>query len=102
MPRPLGFSRANSGSACKNCIASDVFQELNRYRQAILHNNGKLDRSPKIICFFEKGDTISFTDDQTVEPFSILINELNQIGKTHYGRDPQFVFKQRLKLPGTT
>ena len=93
----------NCGSACKNCIESDVFQELNWYRQAILHNNSKLDRTPKIMDFFARGDTISFTNDQMFELFTILINELNQIGKTHYGEDPQFVFKeQKLNLSGTT
>ena len=87
------------GMADKNEIKSDVFQDLNKYRQAILHRGGTLDREPKIIRFFKKGDPVSFTSDHMHELFSILIDELNQIGKTYYGQNPQFSFDKLLDQP---
>lgn len=86
----------DKGVVCKNKVKSDVFQELNWYRQAILHRNGKLKEEPKKICFSKKGDTVSFTVNQMHELFSILIDELNRIGKTYYGKNPRFNLDKRL------
>ena len=37
----------------KNDIESDVFHDLNRYRQAVLHAGGRLVDTPKVIKFFK-------------------------------------------------
>ncbi len=85
--------------AHKNEMKSDVFYDLNKYRQAILHGNGKLDKEPKVIRFFKKGDVVSLSDNQMNELFSTLIEELNRIGKTYYHRDPQFSLDKPLNNP---
>ncbi len=85
--------------ADKNEIKSEVFYDLNKYRQAILHGSGKLDKEPKIIHFFKKGEVVSLTDQQMYELFSILIEELNQLGKTYYHQDPQFNLDKQLNNP---
>lgn len=69
----------------KNQIKSDVFQDLNKYRQAVLHTNGRLDRDPKVIRLFRKGDVVAFQKEHMYVLFSYLINELNRIGKEYYG-----------------
>ncbi|MCY4355265.1 MAG: hypothetical protein OXC09_10870 [Truepera sp.] len=90
------------GMADKNEIKSDVFQDLNTYRQAILHRSGKLGREPKVVRFFNKGDTVSFTVDHMEELFSSLIDELNRIGKTYYKEDLQFSFHKPVDQAGVT
>ena len=80
----------------KNAIKSDVFQDLNKYRQAILHVDGKLDRRPKVMKFYEVGEVVSFTQDQMKNLFAELISELNQLGKTYYGENPGLSLDKRL------
>ena len=89
----------DKGDVDKNKIESDVFQDLNKYRQAILHGSGKLDREPKVIRFFKKGNVVSFTSNQMHELFSILIEELNRIGETYYGENPRFSLDKPLNQP---
>ena len=76
--------------ADRDKVESTVFQDLNKYRQAILHHNDKLGKKPQIIPLFKKGDVISPTEDHMHLLFSILIDELNQIGETYYNMNPQF------------
>ena len=80
----------------KNCIESDVFQDLNKYRQAILHVGGKLDRKPKAIRFFGKGDVVSLTQNHMEDLFKILIDELNRLGETYYGENPRLSLEKPL------
>lgn len=60
----------------KNDIASDLFHEINKIRQAIVHNNGlrtkKLD-SLSILSFLSK-DKVEFDEEQ----FEMLINEVKK------------------------
>ena len=81
----------------KNAIESVVFQDLNKYRQAVLHVSGRLDREPQVIRYFREGDVVAFTKDQMYDLFSILINELNQIGKTYYKQDPQLALDKSMR-----
>lgn len=81
----------------KNAIESVVFQDLNKYRQAVLHVSGRLDRGPQAIRYFRKDDVVAFTESQIDGLFSILINELNRIGKTYYKKDPQLVLDKPMK-----
>ena len=84
------------GLSSKDELVSDVFQDLNKYRQAILHRGGKLDREPAQLGFFGKGDVVAFTKDQMHELFAELIEELNRIGEEYYGQDPRFTLDKPL------
>ena len=84
------------GLACKNRVESDVFQDLNRYRQAILHQGGRLDKNPSTMCFFSKGDRVALTEDQMHGLFARLIEELNRLGETYYGQNPGFTLDKPL------
>lgn len=84
------------GLADKNDVESDVFQDLNKYRQAILHVSGRLDRYPKVIRLFTKGQVVSFTKDNVHVLFSHLIGELNRIGEVYYGKTPNFSLDKSL------
>lgn len=80
----------------KNDVTSDVLHDLNRYRQAILHASGKLQKEPKALRFFRKGDEVALTDDQMDSIFRNLIDELNRIGTELYGKNPHFSFDKQL------
>ncbi len=85
------------GLASKDELASEVFQDLNKYRQAILHRGSKLDREPTELGFFGKGDVVAFTKDQMHDLFALLIEELNRIGKKYYGQDPGFTLDKPIQ-----
>ena len=87
---------ANECGLTKDDLTSDLFHDLNRYRQAILHASGKLRAKPKILPFFHRGDRVSLTDDQMDSIFRLLIDELNRIGTEFYGRNPAFDLDKRL------
>ena len=88
------------GLKCKNDISSDVFHDLNKFRQAILHAGSRLDEETKAIHFFRKGDTVAFTENQMTELFAAIIEELNRIGNEYYNMNPGFSFKQALDRAG--
>ena len=95
-------SRGAMASECnlsKNAIKSDVFQDLNKYRQAILHVDGKLDRKPKVMKFFKVGEVVSFTQGQMDHLFADLISELNRLGKTYYDQDPGLSLDKSMSRP---
>ncbi len=82
---------AECNLAAKNDVSSDIFQDLGRYRRAIIHNNTNiLESEPKIIKIFRKGDEISFSKQNIDTLFEHLINELNNLGEKHYGVNPRF------------
>ena len=80
----------------KNDLQSDVFHDVNRFRQAILHAGAKLDVEPKALGIFHKGDEIALTGPHMDLIFRALIDELNRIGRVHYGKDPGFNFDNNL------
>ncbi|MCY4519254.1 MAG: hypothetical protein OXC13_00575, partial [Caldilineaceae bacterium] len=45
----------------KNDVQSDVFHDLNKYRQAILHRSNRLGSKPKALPYFKEGDEVSPT-----------------------------------------
>ena len=73
----------------KNEIKSDVFHDVNRYRQAILHAGGRLIGAPKVLKFFKEGDQVLLDIDHIDELFSILIDEINRLGVVYYKQDPK-------------
>ena len=77
-------------------MESDVFQDLNRYRQAILRQGARLDKNPSTMCFFSKGDRVAFTEDQMHELFARLIEELNRLGETYYDQNLGFTLDKPL------
>ena len=78
------------GLAKKADLTSDVFRDLNRYRQAIVHTKFVLPANMKVLRFFKKGEVVRLNNDHMDEIFRHVIEDLNRIGKNHYGRDPQF------------
>ena len=86
----------------KNRIKSDVFRDVNRYRQAVLHAGGRLIGKPTVINFFKQGEEVLLTDDHMYQLFSILMNELNRIGKVYYKQDPRFSLNLPLYNQGTS
>ena len=82
--------------SCKNDVESEVFYDLNKYRQAILHADGRLDRDASVIGIFRRGDLISPDEEQMHDLFSTLIDELNRIGLVYYGGFPGLVLDRPL------
>ena len=80
----------------KNDVKSDVFHDLNKYRQAILHAGGRLDSKPKAFHMFRKGEEVVLTYSHMHTIFKELRDELNRIGKEYYCADPKFTFEKRL------
>lgn len=89
------------GLSNKNRIESDVFHDVNKYRQAVLHAGGRLVGEPKVIRFFKHGDEVLLTDAHMNELFSLLMNELNRIGKIYYDQDPGFRLDKPLNNPSS-
>lgn len=85
------------GLAKKGDLTRDVFRDLNRYRQAIVHAKFVLPANPKVLPFFNKGDVVRLNNDHMDGIFRHVIEDLNRIGKEHYRKDPQF----RLDTPFT-
>ena len=73
----------------KNDIKSDVFHDVNRYRQAILHAGGRIIGAPKVIKVFKEGDQVLLDIDHIDELFAILIDEINRIGVVYYKQGPK-------------
>ena len=87
---------ARECNKAKNDIKSDVFHDLNKYRQGILHVDNRLDEKPKVLPYLNVGDEISLTSEQMDSIFRELINELNRLGREYYDTDPDFSFDKRL------
>ena len=85
-----------TGRKAKNNIKSDVFRDLNRCRQAILHVSGRLDTGLLALRLFRTGDAVSFRSDQMYELFAALVRELNRIGEVYYEKNPEFIFDRTL------
>lgn len=76
----------------KNDLKSDVFRDLNKYRQAILHAGGTLRAEPRVLHFFREGEQVLLTTEYMERIFRTLVDELNKLGEEHYGRNPNFRF----------
>lgn len=85
------------GFSCKNDLTSEVFADLNSMRQAILHVRGRLDKQPRTIHIFRKGDTVALNDGHLSQIFQAIVDDLNRIGRDHYGQDPQFRLYQPMR-----
>ncbi|MXY07242.1 MAG: hypothetical protein F4058_05805 [Rhodothermaceae bacterium] len=90
------YRPAISEECGRDCINSDAFGDLRRYRNAILHNKGKLDKDIKVLTVFGKGDTIEPTAEQLREVFKQLLVGLNDLGVRYYGENPGFEWGRRL------
>ena len=77
-------------------VDSDAFEDLRHYRNAILHNNGILDKDTETLTVFHKGDAIEPTIDELHDVFKQLVLGLNDVGLRYYGADPGFEWGLRL------
>lgn len=68
-----------AGLKNKNEIRSDFFRDLNRCRNAILHNRGVLDIAPKAIAFVAKDEKIVLSKADTNELFRLLYAEMEAL-----------------------
>ena len=71
-------------------VKSDVFRDLTKYRNAILHAGGKLRDVPRAIHFFRKGEQVSLSQEHMERIFQIIVDDLNRIGREYYDSDPNF------------
>lgn len=76
----------------KNDLKSEVFRDLNKYRQAILHAGAVLREEPRELRIFRKGEQVILTSEHMDLIFRTIIDELNRMGEEHYGRNPNFRF----------
>jgi len=77
-------------------VTSDVFRDLNKYRQAIVHARGILRANPKVILHFRRGDHVVLTDEHMDSIFRLIVDELNRLGRTLYNNEPGFKFNKGL------
>ncbi|MDE2772169.1 MAG: hypothetical protein OXI46_00470 [Gemmatimonadota bacterium] len=77
-------------------VDSDGFGDLRLYRNAILHDKGKLHTDTTTLTVFGRGDLIEPTGDQLREVFKQLVVGLNDVGVRYYGEDPGFEWGRRL------
>ena len=80
----------------KNELKSDVFRDLNKYRQAILHGGSKLRIEPRVIRAFRKGEELLLKDENMTDIFRASVDELNRIGEVHWRLNPRFDFEKPL------
>ena len=80
----------------KNELESDLFHDLNKYRQAILHVDERLDVEPRVLKHFALEDRVEITDTIIEDIFEKVVDELNRIGFAHYQVDPQFRLNKEL------
>ena len=80
----------------ENGVTSDLFHDLNRARQAIVHGSGKLRDRPKVVPFLRQGAKVTLAGDQMDSIFRMVIDELNRIGTQYYGSHPHFSFDKQL------
>lgn len=83
--------------AWRNGIQSPVFGDLNKYRQAIAHAGGLLDKRTEVFSFVEVGSAITLNEEQLVDLIEMLVNEVKQIATVHFGHTLDYKF---LKTPG--
>ena len=50
----------------------------------------RLEKTPKIIKIFQKGEAVSFTEEKMYILFKGLIDELNRLAKQYYNVNPRF------------
>ena len=81
----------------KNEIESDVFHDLNKYRQAVLHAGGRLVGNPKVMKFCKSGEEVLLSEKNIHDMFVALTNELNRIGRDYYGQDPGFSLNKPMR-----
>ena len=81
-------------------VDSDAFGDLRQYRNAILHDKGKLHTETTALTVFGKGDLIEPTGDQLREVFKQLVVGLNDVGVRYYEEDPGFEWGRRLNAQG--
>ena len=91
--------RAKIAKECntvKNDIQSDVFKDLNMFRQAVVHGGGVLRRNPQVLKLFSQGQEVVLSNEHMHDIFAKLIEELNRIGREYYSTSPGFTLNKVL------
>ncbi len=87
-----------AGLKNKNEIKSDFFRDLNRCRNAILHNRGVLDVAPKAITFVAKDEKIVLSKADMNDLFRLLYAEMEALTVAY---SPSALRRQRLPVSAT-
>jgi hypothetical protein len=80
-------------------VSSDVFGDLRLYRNAIVHNNGILEKQPSILTFVKVGEPVQLTRSQMDELFRALFDEVNRISVQCTGDHLRRAFNRNLNPP---
>lgn len=84
----------------RNNIQSPVFGDLNKYRQAIVHVGGRLDKATEIFKFIEVGEGVVLTSDQLVTLLETLFEEVKRLSFELCGFDINYEFIKRGIIAG--
>lgn len=90
---------AEIGLAGKDELTSEVFADLNHMRRAILHIRNRMANEPTAIRIYRKGDIVTLASEHMKLIFEAIIEDLNRIGREHYGSNPQFRLYAPLNTP---
>ena len=89
---------AESGLACRNDVKSEIFRDLNIYRQAAVHARRIVRSQPKVLPFRSKGAALRFSPADMQRLFELLIDELNRIGRDYYHASTSFSLSRKLNI----
>lgn len=74
-----------AGLKSKNDLRSEVFHDINKLRQGIIHAGAKLDRKLTTINHISIGDKINFSGKEFRALFEAVFEELNNIARNVCG-----------------
>lgn len=66
-------------------IRSPVFGDLNKYRQAVAHVNGRLDRETEVLNLVAVGSNVNLDKAGLVALFDALVSEANRVAEAYCG-----------------
>ena len=75
---------ARESGKTTNEIASKIFADLNKYRQAVLHANSRLDRATEVFQFCKVGEPLNLSEQNFYELFKLIVAELNHLAKEYH------------------
>lgn len=82
-------------------IKCDVLGDLRHYRNAIVHNNMKLERPTRRLTFVTSGNAVVLKQEQMRELFTILFEDLSALNFEHTGERLNLPFYRNLNPPAS-
>lgn len=78
-----------------NRITSPTFGDLNKYRQAVAHVSGRLDRATEVLNLVAVGDNVDLDEVALTTLFDALVLEVNRLAEAHCGLQLGHLFVKR-------